>query len=247
MIDILKGDFSIEPEAHKNLEQTIWAGMAGNLQGVDTEDPPGVYPFEKYDVLKIEGMLFKGERAATQLRRWGVRAASYQEIVATIRGAHKPVVLLINSPGGAVQGLLKCMRDLYAMRGAVSAVQVHEACLSAAYFMAAATGAPIMASSDDDYIGAVGTMTTTTKFDFEHSHTDKHATAKMPDTAEGKKAMTALLTSLADPMYSIVEAARGIDPRALHGAIFNATDAVEKKLIDGIDTFEGMYDILDQD
>ena len=178
-------------------------------------------------IVPVAGLLVKGAAAAGYLRDFGITATAYEEIAAGIdAAAGRPVVLAVNSPGGAVQGLRALAGLLYERRQQIAGVAIDGQGTSAAYIIAAASGAPIVCDSADAVIGAVGVIMAEYIDAGQYSITDDKAPGKAGlNTPAGRDAGIALANELARPLYDAVQRGRGLDVAMLAGRAYTAEAA----------------------
>ena len=190
-------------------------------------------------VIPVMGMLTKGASAAGYLRDFGITATSYEEITAGIEAAGgRDIVLAVSSPGGAVAGLRALAGLLYERRQQVAGVAIDGQGTSAAYIIAAASGAPIVCGAADCIVGAVGVIMAEYIDAGQYSITDDKAPGKAGlNTPAGRDAGIALANELARPLYSAVQRGRGLDVAMLAGRAFTAEGAPDG-LIDHVGTIK---------
>ena len=197
---------------------------------------PVAYKYPEATVVNIEGMLVRSEEDATFLRYF-TPATSYESLSNTITEAREDsdnIILRINSPGGQVAGLSCFCAFLHDAN--IIACEIVDQATSAAYFIAASAACHIIASSDEAIVGGMGVRMIANSEGIEI--VDTYSPAKSAQTDEGKDARIAMATDMADALYNIASAGRGVDLRQHRGAIYTARQATHTppNLIDGIGT-----------
>ena len=214
----------------------LWELRADEKPSVKA-DEPYVVSMGDFAVVKMHGAFLRDEDRAVELRGWGVPSISYEGLRDTIISLDMPIVLDINSPGGQASG---CKRFCeFIAEQDVKLCYVRDIAASAAYFIAASSGAPIVAESDDSLVGCMGAKIT--HFVTGVDIVDKYSDAKSLQSQEGQDNMKENLTSMVDPLYNLADAGRSANFRTLKGARYTAVLAMEKKLnlIDGIENISG--------
>jgi len=141
--------------------------------------------------IRISGVLLPGASHFALYRGGSTRYGDIRDALAKADQdpAVKRIVLNINSPGGAVDGLFETVNAVRAVRKPISVRA--SAALSAAYALAAATGGPIVAESEASQFGSIGVATPSYYFlqgEEVISITSTEAPKKRPDvrTEEGR-------------------------------------------------------------
>lgn len=197
--------------------------------------------------IRITGVLLPGVSLFSYL--YGGGSTRYGDIRDALAKADqdpavKRIVLNINSPGGAVDGLFETVNAVRAVRKPISVRA--SAALSAAYALAAATGGPIVAESEASQFGSIGVATPSYYFlqgEEVISITSTEAPKKRPDvrTEEGR----AVIREHLDAVHKLfVEAiadgrrtkASDINANYGRGATLLAREAKAAGMIDRIPT-----------
>ena len=191
-----------------------------------------------------------GVGAYTSLRAMIEQCVTAEEI--------KSIVLEINSPGGDVNGLFECCNYILEAREKKSIVaHVTGMCCSAAY--AIASSCSQIVATDTSEIGSIGVYAEAVDYTewekkqgiFSKIFRSKNAEKKnqSPFTEEGAKDLQAKLDYYEDCFYSVIEKGRAIEKeKALedfgHGAVFMASDAHERNMIDAIQSYDELINTL---
>lgn len=212
-----------------------------------------VDPEKGVALVTVQGGLseyYFGVGAYTSLRAMIEQCVAAEEI--------KSIVLEINSPGGDVNGLFECCNYILEAREKKSIVaHVTGMCCSAAY--AIASSCSQIVSTDTSEIGSIGVYAEAIDYTewekkqgiFSKIFRSKNAEKKnqSPFTEEGAKDLQAKLDYYEDCFYSVIEKGRGIEKeKALedfgHGAVFMASDAHERNMIDAIQSYDELINTL---
>ena len=185
---------------------------------------------------------------------WG--AGTYSKLRATVETLLgnddvKDIVLEINSPGGDVNGLFECCEYLsQAKEEKPIHAHVTGLCCSAAYAIAACC--TDISATHTSEIGSVGIYAQAID-ETEHLKKEgiltrifrsRNASKKneSPFTEEGAKEMQEKMDYFEDCFYTVLSEGRGIEREKCietfgHGAVFLATDALERSMIDSIASY----------
>ena len=181
-------------------------------------------------ILPIYGILVKAPAMATDLRMMGLQATAYAEISDFIKDtAPTPLILDINSFGGMVAGLEKCINTLWDNRHRIRAAAITDAGTSAAYFLGGASGCKIYANDADCLIGGCGIIIdggapVDSVGDTRSAYKNTAAPLAKQETAE----------HYAGRLYPLLTRARGDDYTRLAGRVIAAGQDEQGYLIDGI-------------
>lgn len=175
----------------------------------------------------------------------GVENTTYPDLQAAIEKARtdpkiKSVRVVVDSPGGTVDGLFDTLAAFEALRAAKT-VTVHATnAFSAAYAIAAVAG-PIEAAGVASGFGSVGVVASYTVSDQRVDLTNTDSPDKRPDvrTAEGRAVVTKYLDSIHKLFVGAIARGRKTTPASVtanygRGALFVSGDAKELGMIDSI-------------
>lgn len=172
------------------------------------------------------------------------------------------VVLRVDSPGGDLPGLEECIRSIVSVRDAEQkpiGVYVDELAASAAYWLAAGVSDAGIFAPTSAEVGSIGCYT---MFADMRGALEKEGSAvTLVRDPPGKDAANPFdpvvdvalerervrVNEAATRFYEAVGALRGIDAqlvRALDGATFGAAAALERKLIDGVMSIDGVIEAM---
>lgn len=201
------------------------------------QDPVSAPPdmtIKGYPVVQVVGFLVREEALAEELRRWGIVSTSYQHIGNALKDTKKQIVLYVNSPGGQAKGMLKMSNLLYELRNKVAGVYIDELGTSAAYCIAASSGATITAADPETIVGGWGVRISEYAGESYHevvnAQSPKKASMKYP---EGRQAAQELADSMHRQMVPNFDRVnRPIDQ--VQGAAILADAAVDARIIDNI-------------
>lgn len=193
--------------------------------------------------IQVKGALVK-ERDA-MLDYFGIEQTAYSEIKAQIldaedRGA-KRGVMLIDSPGGEVNGLAEAMDAIASSAFSWKAIS-GDTLASAAYMLASQCKYGIVATSETSMVGSIGVATSASMSSYRKDIANTDSPKKRPDVAteEGLAAVREELDDIYGILAEKIAAGRGIGIEALNknygqGAVMTARTALSKKIIDGIE------------
>lgn len=195
--------------------------------------------------VRVEGVLTK--RPDFWAMFLGSSNTTYAEIrqalaVAEMDPNVKRIVMVVDSPGGSVDGLHETLDAIHAMRSSTSkalAVRAENA-QSAAYGIAAAAGS-IEAVSRASTFGSIGTAVSFWVSPQVVTLTNSDSPDKRPDltTPEGKAVVVKFLDQVNDEFVRAIARGRGVTAKAVlegygRGASFTAPNALELGMIDKI-------------
>lgn len=182
---------------------------------------------------------------------WGL--TTYASIRASIEQALnnddvKTIALLINSPGGEVNGLFECCNYIKGAKD-VKPIMAHVTglCCSAAYAIASScTAIYATQTSEVGCIGIICSAIDYTKFDekrgilskiFRSKNADKKNLS--PFSEEGEKDIQAKIDFFESCFYDLISSSRHMEKEECienfgRGATFLADEALQRKMIDGV-------------
>lgn len=253
------GVWAIDPMAAEALQRMCsGGGLQAHVQASSppilksaievTKSPSGV----NVAVIKVEGTLMK-QQSSMEAGTSTVRLR--RDIQLAVRDSEIGAILLaVDSPGGTVAGTEALARDVAnAAKQKPVWAQVDDMAASAAYWIASQATA-IYAGQNTDLIGSIGTILSVVD-------TSKMAEANglqvrvfstgalkgagmdgMPITEEQAAYFQGLVDSAQVQFDAWVKKGRGLSQKSLDavktGEVFSASDALSKKLIDGIQPME---------
>ena len=188
---------------------------------------------------------------------------TYSVLRATIEGLLnddkcQSIVLEINSPGGDVNGLFECC-EYIAKAKEEKPIHCHVTgmCCSAAYAIASActdisatqtseigsVGVYAHAVDDSEYLKKQGILSRI----FRSRNAEKKNLSAFSE--EGEKDLQAKLDYYEDCFYTVVSEGRGLEREKCledfgHGSVFLATDALERKMIDNVTSYDELIEKL---
>jgi ClpP class serine protease len=196
-------------------------------------------------VIRVEGILTKKPNVFA--RFFGGGNTTYRDIEASIAAAKndpriRSAVLLVDSPGGAVDGLFECLDAIAAFRAVKELRARASNAQSAAYAIAAAAG-PIEAVGPASTFGSVGVAIDTWLDKDRLSLTNTDSPNKRPDlsTEKGRDIVVRHLDALHDLFVQAIAKGRKTTADAVRkgygqGATLLAGEAKKLGMIDSIGT-----------
>ena len=169
---------------------------------------------------------------------------TYAEVIAALAEAErddsiKEIILVIDSPGGSVDGLFDTIAAIETTKTPINAI-VSNTAASAAYAIAAAAD-KITASNRAARFGSVGVVATFQVFDDEVSIASTDAPKKRPDVTseEGRAVVREELDALHEIFVEAIATGRNTTPEKINaefgqGATLLADDALKRGMIDTI-------------
>ena len=234
----LKGLWSINDEGL----QTIEAIKSGTLPPRSQVQSQTIFTSTSTTrIVRIKGMLVKTKSLASDLRSFGLSSTSYEELIDSIATApeNAEVILHIDSPGGASQGLSKVSDILYEHKNKISMVCIENKALSAAWVLATAPGKRIIAEEYDTNVCCMGVRISQYISPYEQQMVDKDSPAKMGlETPEGRAATQEYLNEMAESLYKVIDRGGRSQTRELQGATITAKKALALNLIDDVGKIE---------
>jgi ClpP class serine protease len=222
--------------------------LAAEARGAEARDgqlPRGLTIAGSSAEIRVEGVLTK--RPDFFAMFFGGGNTTYSSVrnalaVAATDASVKTIVLAIDSPGGAVDGLFETLDAIAALRassGKTLRVRAENA-QSAAYAIAAAAG-PIEAVSRGAVFGSIGTVASFVVDPEIVTITNSKSPDKRPDltTDEGKATVRAYLDQVHDELVRAIARGRDVTAKVVNdtygrGASFTAPHALELGLIDRV-------------
>lgn len=203
----------------------------------------------KVAVIPVNGPLMKGDYCG-----W-FGTASMREMVKLADAAKsvETIVLLIDSPGGTVAGTEQFAATINGVSKSTIAVADDMMC-SAAYWIGS-SARKIVATSDTDFIGSIGTMVSWYDYSqamavkgvvlreyYATESRDKNRAYSEADKGDGKK----LIEQMLDPLNSVFlqnvrrnrEGKLSTEENVLTGKTYTSIDALKHGLIDAIQSME---------
>lgn len=193
-------------------------------------------------VVRVQGPLSKS------LDYWqtffGEEGTTYGAVAAALEAAEldrrvASVDLVIDSPGGSVDGLFECVQRMNALEKPRRAV-VSDMAASAAYAIAAQCDS-IVATNRGARVGSIGVATSVWVSSSAVDIASTDAPAKRPDarTEEGRAVIRAELDAIHRELVSVIADGRGVDAATVNasygrGAVLVASDAQAAGMIDAI-------------
>lgn len=166
----------------------------------------------------------------------------------------KSIVFDIDSPGGAVTGIAELSALIYANRGKKHVTAYGRGLVASAAFWAFSAADKLLIASTAE-VGSVGVVMA---YRNDEKKMEKEGVTLVeivssvspkkrlkPTTAEGKAAFQAVVDSLADVMVADIARNRGVSAEDVEknfgeGFIFVGKEAVDRKMADGLTTFEAV-------
>jgi len=159
------------------------------------------------------------------------------------------IVFVFDSPGGEVSGISELADYIYANRDVKPTVAyVDYLCCSAAYWLGSACQSLYVA--DTSLVGSIGVVSAYNKSDDPKQITFVNSKSPNkvldPESDEGKANIISRIDALADVFYNKVARNRGVSLAEVEkdfgsGGVFVGAEAVTRKMVDGVSTFEETF------
>lgn len=202
--------------------------------------------------IDINGVLFKYSNILTFLGY----GTSVEQIEAAFDAAMqnkkvKRIKAVFDTPGGQVAGISHLANKVYAARGKKELLAISNGMVTSAGYWLASAFDRIIATDRTDMFGSIGVVYTIEKTpDDEYVITNTTSKNKRPDpeTEEGMKELTRLVDDIATVFEEDVAKYRGVSVDTVrkqygNGSVFLAEEALERNMIDSIETIGGKMDI----
>lgn len=192
--------------------------------------------------ITINGVMTKGPSLFAML--FGGGNVTYPEIIAAIDSAErnpavKRIEMIIDSPGGQIDGLFEAIAALQSRKKPLKAV-VRNTAASAAYALVSQAD-EIVATNRAVRVGSVGIVVDTYLDPNEISITSSEAPNKRPDlsTEEGRAVVTGELDALHQLFVEAIATGRGTTVEKINadfgrGGTLLADEALKRGMIDGV-------------
>jgi signal peptide peptidase SppA len=268
LFDLLSSPFAMTPAAHAEMieiylthlrgEKIDLAGIEAKLGGPLPGASGGYELIDGVAVVPIDGPLMKKMNlmtkvsggTSTDILRQNVQSAAED------RAAHS-IVLLTDSPGGSVMGIIEAHDAIKAADRVKPVVALTDGVMaSAAYWLGSAARA-VHVSSETNVVGSIGVIYR----HIDRSGADAKAGLKVTDIYAGKY-KTALsdaaplseeaqadMQAKVDKLYRLfvdaVARNRGVDAQTVlkhmaEGRVFLGSDAINAGLVDGVSTLDAL-------
>jgi protease-4 len=210
-------------------------------------------------VISLMGTLFQEDEACTD----GMMTKANQIDSLANNDKVQSIILKVRSPGGMVNGVNSMVEAIVRAKSKKPVIAFIEdgMCASAAYYIACSCS-HIMASKKLDLIGSIGTMCSFADFSklYEKEGITLHEIYATKSTQKNKdykdalkgdyKGITAQLDLLNEQFLATVQSFRPQTVKhqeVFTGAMFSATESIEKGLIDSIGTWQDCLNLAVQE
>lgn len=264
LIDVVQGPWAITPKMLDEVQGIYLTHLRGekiDIAAVEAKLGRTLSsqqkPYELQDgvaILCLDGVIAKKANLFMQVSggvSTQMAAAQFDEALAD--DDVSSILLVIDSPGGTVDGTQELVNKIYAARGQKPIIALADGLMASAAYWVGSAADSIFAASDTTEIGSIGVVAQ----HMDTSAKDAQAGVKRTEVYAGKykriASSTAPLTDegkayiqdSVDSLYSIfvdsVARNRGMDTETVlrdmaDGRVFLAQDAVKRGLVDGVAT-----------
>jgi len=263
ILDIITSPWAITPECLHEIQQIYAAHMGGDkiewdkIQvSIDSFRPSmsdSLYHVEDgVASIPIEGPITKGSSFLSFLiGGTNIDQVSMAFTEALADDSVNSIMLLINSPGGSIQGVQEFAAQIYAARREKEICAYCDGVMASAAYWIGSAADKVYISGKTNLIGHIGVVLThtTSKWDDEtkfYAGKYKHIDAGGELNDEDKE----ILQSRVDYVYSIfvedIAKFRGVStetvlPKMAEGRVFIGKQAVDAGLVDGISTYDQVH------
>ena len=264
LIDVVQGPWAITPKMLDEIQGIYLTHLRG--EKIDIEKVEARLGRQmnnsqaEYDVqdgvaiLNLEGVVGKKMNLFTQISG----GISTQMVAAQLQQAVddpmvNSILLVIDSPGGTVDGTQELVNTIYSLRGQKPIIALADGLMASAGYWIGSAADKIFASSDTTEIGSIGVAaqhidTSARDAQAGIKRTDIYAgkykriaTGNAPLSAEGANYLQDSVDNLYTIFVDSVARNRGTDSETVlkdmaDGRVFLAQDAVKRGLVDGVAT-----------
>jgi protease-4 len=245
-------------KAHKPYE-VLWQSWRSNDANSQSTNRSQADNTVLAGVISLMGTLFQEDEACTD----GMMTKANQIDSLANNDKVQSIILKVRSPGGMVNGVNSMVEAIVRAKAKKPVIAFIEdgMCASAAYYIACACS-HIMASKKLDLIGSIGTMCSFADFSklYEKEGITLHEIYATKSTQKNKdykdaikgdyKGITAQLDQLNEQFLTTVQSFRPQTVKhqeVFTGAMFSATESIDKGLIDSIGTWQDCLNLAVQE
>lgn len=274
LLDIVTGPWAIQPE--KLLEiQAIYAthlrGEKIDIEAVEkrigrplNNEPKGYEIRDGVAVLPISGVLAKKMNLFASISG----GASYELVArdfnqALADPAVEAIAMVIDSPGGTVDGVQQLGDAIFAARGVKPVGALADGTMASAAYWIGAQADVVMAASDTTLVGSIGVVASHQDISAAEEKAGiktseitagkykRIASQHAPLSDEGRADIQARVDYLYEVFVGAVAKARGVNVEQVlsdmaDGRVFIGQQAVKAGLVDGVSTLDGLIANLKQ-
>ena len=262
IIDVLTSPWAIQPEKYAEIVRIYQARARGEVTDIKSVEAQLGFPLDneqqRYEtidgvaVIPVMGVLGKRMNMLTQISGGSSTQLIMQDFASAMNDpVVKSVMLLVDSPGGTVDGTQDLANAIYQARGVKPVYALADGVAASAAYWIASAADMAFASNGTAQVGSIGVVTSHTDI----SKSEERAGIRTTDIYAGKykrivseyKPLDAegqeYLQGFVDYMYSVfvedVARNRGTDAETVlsemaDGRVFIGQQAVDAGLVDGI-------------
>ena len=202
-------------------------------------------------VITVKGPIFRYASLFEAVCEAGVSVATLSRLYASAMEDPKceGILFVFDSPGGEVSGISELSDYIFANRATKPTLAYTDAlCCSAAYWLGSSCQELYVA--DTSLIGSIGVVSAYNKSDEPGKVTFVNSKSPNkvldPESDEGKANIISRIDALADVFYNKVARNRGVTLAEVEkdfgaGGVFVGAEAVARKMVDGVSTFEETF------
>ena len=237
-------------------------GLSASLGRPLKNEPKGYDIVDGVAVLPIEGVIAKRMNLLMQISGGTSTTFAANEFIRAMEDPQvRAVVLVVDSPGGAVDGTQEFANVVASYRGVKPIVAHTDGMIASAAFWIASAADRIFISGDTTQVGSIGVVATHTDMSGAEAQrgvkTTEITAGKFkriasqygPLTPEGRAYMQDQVDAVYSAFVSDVARNRGVDVENVlesmaEGRIFVGRAAVEAGLVDGVSTLDAIINSL---
>jgi len=264
LVDIVSGAWAITPAMHREILGIYQRHIAGpkiDLDGLAAQigkplksEPKGYAIEERVAILPIEGVIAKRMNLLTYISGGTSTSFASAEFAKAMNDpAVDSIILLVDSPGGAVDGTQEFANVIESFRGTKPIVAFTDGMIASAAYWIAAAADRIYISGDTTQVGSIGVVATHTDLsgaeaqrgirttEITAGRFKRIASSYAPLTPEGRASIQDHVDSIYTAFVSDVARMRGSDVNTVlekmaDGKIFIGKSAIGVGLVDGVST-----------
>lgn len=268
LIDIITSPWAIMPEKLvelKHIYETHLKGEKIDIKALEARvgkpldnRPQGYEVIDGVAIISIDGVIAKRMNLFTQISGGVSTDLLARDFKAALNDPSvKAIVLVIDSPGGTVDGTVDIARLVYESRGVIPVIAYTDGLMASAAYWIGSAADKVYIGNDATLVGSIGVVATHQDI----SKAEELAGVKTTEVYAGKykrivtqyaplsEAGQAYLQDRVDYLYSVFVSAvadnRGVSVETVlksmaDGKVFSGRQALEAGLVDGVSTLDAL-------